>query len=155
VVSAYQIAIWNSNVCVIYIIQFVCNFYILCVISECMRIDKYISLGLYSLSAYLVIFFIGYVFFIQNIVLKIFKNTYYITLETLSLICVLFIYFSILLLLFFCIEKYIRKKFPKILPKVNFINPIKRNVYKIFFYVGFYFTTLNIAAYLIFIFNFS
>jgi len=120
-----------------------------------MRIDKYLSLGVYSLSTYLVIFFTGYVFFIQNFVLKFFKNTYYITLETLSLIYVLIIYFSTLLLLVFCIEKYIRKKFPKMLPKLNFINPIKRNVYKTFFYIGFYFATLNIAAYLIFIFNFS
>ena len=119
-----------------------------------MRLDKYISLSLFSLNSYFVVAEILYVCCIYKFIDKI-SPEFYISTQTLCSIYSFFIYLNIFLLILFGIEKYIRKKRPKILFKVNFKNKIVRNLYLILFYFGYFFSILNLFIYIFFLFIIS
>jgi len=110
-----------------------------------MRIDKYISLSLFSISSYLNIFIMLYVCYLYKIFDKLFPN-FYIPLEDLFSFYFLVIILNILLLILFCIENLIRRKQPKLLPKINFKNKLYRIIYQTIFHIGYWFGVINILV---------
>lgn len=119
-----------------------------------MRLDKYISLSLFSLNSYFIVAEILYVCFIYKFIDQIFPK-FFISTQTICSIYSFFMYLNILLLILFCIEKQIRKKSPKFLFKINFKNKTIRTAYRAFFYFGYYFSILNLFIFILFIFTIS
>lgn len=117
-----------------------------------MRLDKYISLSLFSLNSYFIIAEILYACFIYKFINQIPTN-FFISIQTICSIYSFLMYLNILLLITFCIEKHIRKKIPKLLFKINFKNKIIRTMYRTFFYFGYYFSILNLFIFILFIFT--
>ena len=94
-----------------------------------MRLDKYISLSLFSINSYFVVAGILYVYCGYKLIDKIFPK-FYMSIQTLCSIYSLLMYLNILLLILFCVEKYIRKKFPGLLFKMNFKDKAVRLSYR-------------------------
>lgn len=119
-----------------------------------MRLDKYISLSLFSINSYFVVAGILYVYCGYKLIDKIFPK-FYMSIQTLCSIYSLLMYLNILLLILFCVEKYIRKKFPGLLFKMNFKDKAVRTIYQVLFYFGYYFSILNLFIFIVFMFTIS
>lgn len=115
-----------------------------------MRLDKNISLGLFSLNAYIVFAMALYICYLYRIIDKIFPNIYF-NFEELCSFYTFITLINIIILVFFILETLIRKKYPKLLLKINIRNRILRKIYQIFFYFGYWFSMINLILFLIFI----
>ena len=107
-----------------------------------MRLNKYISLNIFSLIGYIILILMFFVFCLQIVF-----NKLYINFELFMSLYSLLLYISILVLLVFIIEKYTRKKYPLLLSKINIKNAICRNIHIFLFYFGFYFSLLNLIIF--------
>lgn len=119
-----------------------------------MRSSKYISLNLLSLNSYLIIMEFLYVCGLYSFLNKVFSG-FIITTRTLCSIYILFMFLNILLIILFCIEKYIRRIQPNLLIKINFKNKTIKKIHHAFFYFGYYFgvfiTSVSLILFLIFL----
>ncbi len=110
-----------------------------------MKLNKYISLNIFSTLFYLMLFEIIFVYVIQ---VKL--NFLFISTEKFFIIYTALIYISILLLFLFFIEKVIYKKFPGFIIKTNNSNVIIKNIYNFLFYCGLYLNSFNIIIFIFF-----
>lgn len=111
-----------------------------------MKLNKYISLNLFSFCTYISILLVLFSYF------QVENNFIYITIETFSGIYFLLQLIEIFFLLLFICEIFIRKFYPKKLKKVNLYPGILKNIYLILFYFGFILAILNVYIAFLFIF---
>ena len=109
-----------------------------------MKLHEYASLNLYSLIAYLFILFFIYSNNFDYI--HFFEKQIYISLDIIVGIYMILSFISILLILFFLIEKNLLKN--KIKPfSINPKNKFVKKSYFCLFYIGFVLVTLNIIIF--------
>lgn len=111
-----------------------------------MKLNKYISLNLFSFWAYISISLVLFSYF------QVENNIIYMTLETFSGIYFLLQLIEIFFLFLFICEIFVRKFYPKKLKKVNLYSGIIKNIYLILFYFGFVFAILNVYVTILFLF---
>ncbi len=115
-----------------------------------MTLYKYISLNIVSIISYIMLLLIVFTFYLQ---LKF--DILFLTLEQFFSVYTFFIYLSIIFLIIFFGESYLRKKYFFSNFKIKIENDILKNIFIILFNFGFYFALFNIVIFIIaFIFLF-
>lgn len=112
-----------------------------------MHLNKYISLNLLSSLTYISLFLIVYVFFFENYVTRYYPNIH-ITIEQCGEIYIILVILSLIFIILFGIEVFIRKKFKKLLPIINFQNKFLKNLHETLFIIGSWFTIFNLILFI-------
>ena len=109
-----------------------------------MTLYKYISLRIVSLIFYLILLLTIFVFHVQIKLNKLFINE-----EQFFSIYSGLIYLSLVFLFLVFLEKYLRQKYPILDFKTRIENEVLRNIYILFFNIGFYLAIINIVFFII------
>ena len=109
-----------------------------------MTFYRYISLNIVSLIFYLILLLTIFVFYVQ---IKL--NTLFITEEQFFSIYSCLVYLSLVFLLLVFGEKYLKQKYLIFNFKTHIENRVLRNIFILFFNIGFYLAIINIVFFII------
>jgi len=102
-----------------------------------MRISKYISVNLIFLFFLCLLLLTIYIFCFCDLFSR-FIQSFYISLDLYSAIFTTFFYLECCFIGLFFVEKFVRKKNPTLLPKINFKNVTVRKIHSTLIGVSFY-----------------